>query len=177
VGNLSRAFGADHLQQRRMRACYNVARRQRFSMGREMKQDLIFLPMGALALLTFVVLTLIPISRFRAAFSGAVKRDDFKYGESAKVPGWVSIPNRAYMNLLEMPVLFYVICLMAFVSGRVDALFLDTAWVYVALRVLHSAVHVTYNNVFHRLACFATSNVVVIAMWILFFWPMLTGMK
>ena len=142
-----------------------------------MRQDLIFQPMGALALLTFLVLTLIPFRRFRAAFSGAVKRHDFQYGESANVPGWVSIPNRAYMNLLEMPVLFYVICLMLFVSGRGDALFLTIAWIYVGLRVLHTVVLITYNNVFHRLTFFTLSNFAIIAMWALFFWPMAIGLK
>ncbi len=139
-----------------------------------MPQDAIFMPMGALALLTFLVLILIPLRRFRAGFAGQIVRDDFKYGESANVPGHVSIPNRNYMNLLEMPVLFYVICLMLFVSGRVDAIFLDLAWVYVALRVLHSLVHITYNNIIHRLTLFALSNFVVTAMWGLFFWPRLS---
>jgi len=134
-----------------------------------MPQDAIFMPMGALALLTFLVLILIPIRRFRAGFAGKIVPDDFKYGESRNVPGDVSIPNRAYMNLLEIPVLFYVICLMLFVSARVDQTFLYLAWVYVGLRVLHSLIHTTYNNVYHRLTVFALSNFVVGTMWTLFF--------
>jgi hypothetical protein len=136
-----------------------------------MPQDAIFMPMGALALLTFLVLTLIPFRRFRAGFAGRIVPDDFKFGESGKVPGDVSIPNRAYMNLLEMPVLFYVICLMLFVSGHVDPTFLYLAWVYVGLRVVHTLIQITYNNVTHRLIPFTLSNFVVIAMWGLFFWP------
>ncbi len=58
-----------------------------------MPQDAIFMPMGALALLTFLVLTLIPLRRFRAGFAGQIVPDDFKFGESAKVPGHVSIPT------------------------------------------------------------------------------------
>ena len=85
------------------------------------------------------------------------------------MPADVSIPNRAYMNLLEMPVLFYVICLMLFVSARVDQTFLYLAWAYVGLRVVHSLVHVTYNNVYHRLVAFTLSNFAVIVMWGLFF--------
>jgi hypothetical protein len=92
-----------------------------------MPQDAIFKPMGALALLTFLVLTLIPFRRFRAGFAGRIVPDDFKFGESGNVPGDVSIPTRAYMNLLEMPVLFYVICLMLFVAARVDQTFLYLA--------------------------------------------------
>jgi hypothetical protein len=138
-----------------------------------MPQDQILLPMGALALLTFLVLTLIPIRRFRAGSAGRIVRDDFKFGESKNVPGDVSIPNRAYMNLLELPMLFYVLCLMLFVSDRVDTMFLNLAWLYVALRAIHSLIHVTYNNVYHRLIVFSLSNFALIAMWGLFFWPML----
>ena len=70
-----------------------------------MNQHAIFLPMGALALLTFLVLILIPIRRIAAGRRGLIRADDFKFGESATVPGHVSIPNRNYMNLLELPVL------------------------------------------------------------------------
>jgi hypothetical protein len=138
-----------------------------------MPQDQIFFPIGALALLTFLALTLIPIRRFRAGFAGRIVPDDFKFGESQNVPGDVSIPNRAYMNLLEMPILFYVICLMLFVSTGVTEAVLYLAWAYVALRATHSFIQVTYNNVYHRLTVFALSNFILIAMWGLFFWPRL----
>jgi hypothetical protein len=126
-----------------------------------MPQEMIFVPMGAMALLTFVVLGLIPARRFRAAFAGRVKPEDFKFGESPAVPGDVSIPNRNYMNLLELPMLFYVAGLMYFVAGRVDQTALAVAWAYVATRAAHSAIHLTYNNVIHRLTAFALSNVVL----------------
>jgi hypothetical protein len=132
-------------------------------------QRWIFAPMGALAFLTFGVLTLIPIRRFRAGALGQVTADDFKFGESPAVPGHVSIPNRNYMNLLELPMLFYVGSLMFFVAGKVDGVVLAVAWLYVALRALHSLVHLTCNNVRHRLTPFAASNLVLIAYWVLVF--------
>lgn len=134
-----------------------------------MKPDLIFAPMGALAFLTFTVLGLVPIRRFRAGAAGQIVSDDFKFGESASVPGHVSIPNRNYMNLLELPVLFYVGSLMFFVTGKVDAVVLATAWLYVGLRFVHSAIHLTYNRVMHRLLPFGLSNFVLMAYWAVFF--------
>lgn len=134
-----------------------------------MQQQPIFLPMGALAFLTFAVLLCIPIRRFAAGRRGLVKTEDFRFGESRDVPGPVSIPNRNYMNLLEIPVLFYIGSLMYAISGKVDATVLVLAWTYVALRVVHSAIHLTYNNVVHRLNVFAISNVVLSVYWILFF--------
>ena len=134
-----------------------------------MPQNAIFLPMGVLAFWTLTVLFLIPFQRFRAAFAGKVSAEDFKYGESDKVPGEVSIPNRAMMNLLELPVLFYVVCLMYFVANRVDTMVLEIAWAYVGFRLAQTIVHVTYNNVFHRLTMFAISNFVLVSLWGLFF--------
>ena len=134
-----------------------------------MPQDLIFAPLGAMALLTFTVLGLIPFSRFRAAFAGRVTAEDFKLGESARVPPDVAVTNRAYMNLLELPVLFYVAGILYFVAGRLDTTALAVAWAYVALRTVHTVIHLTYNNVMHRLVAFALSNFVLMAFWVLFF--------
>ncbi|HEX3431639.1 MAG TPA: MAPEG family protein [Rhizomicrobium sp.] len=135
-----------------------------------MPHELILLPVGALALLTFLVLLLVPIRRFRAAFAGQVGAGDFRYGESARVPGDVAIPNRNYMNLLELPVLFYVVCVLNYVTAStVSTTTLVLAWIYVGLRALHSVVHLTYNNVMHRLAVFAAGNVALAILWIVFF--------
>src|SRR5882757_2131453 len=103
--------------------------------GGAMHQQLIFAPMAALALLTFTVLGQVPFRRFKAGAAGQIKADDFKYGESAAVPGQVSIPNRNYMNLLELPMLFYVASLMFFVTNKVDEIVLAVAWIYVGLRI------------------------------------------
>jgi len=130
-----------------------------------MDKTSILFPMVALVTLTFAVLLLIPVRRFRAGIAGQIKFDDFKYGESARVPPEVSIPNRNMMNLLELPLLFYVACLIYLVIGRVDQFALALAWLYVALRIVHSAIHVTYNRVRHRLIAFAASNVVLVMFW------------
>lgn len=140
-----------------------------------MDQSQIFLPMGALAALTFLVLGLIPVRRFAASFKRQVTRDDFKFGESANVPGHVAIPNRNYMNLLEIPLLFYVLGIMLYVSDSLTPMMLNFAWAYVALRALHSLIHLTVNNVFARLTAFALSNLVLMWMWVAFFIPRLTG--
>jgi hypothetical protein len=134
-----------------------------------MPQDLIFEPMGALVFLTFTVLLLVPLRRFRAGRAGHVSTDDFEFGESAAVPGDVAIPSRNLMNLLELPMLFYVAALMHYVTGKVDPMVLGIAWTYVALRAIHSLIHITYNNVVHRLMVFTLSNFVLGAFWVGFF--------
>ncbi len=131
-----------------------------------MNQTTILFPMMALVGWTFAVLLLIPYKRFRAAFDKQVAVDDFKLGESENVPPGVRLPNRNLMNLFEMPVLFYLACLTLYVTQSADSAMLSLAWAYVALRIAHSAVHLTYNNVFHRLALFAISNIALLIVWV-----------
>ena len=126
----------------------------------------ILYPILALAAWTGLVLLLIPVARFRAGFRREVRGEDFKFGESAAVPPQVSIPNRNYMNLLELPLLFYVACMLLFVTSGVTSGAVVLAWVYVALRVVHSVIHLTYNRVQHRLVAFAMSNAVLVALWV-----------
>jgi len=134
----------------------------------EVEQTAIFLPMGALAAWTFAILLLTPLARFRAGARGQVNVGDFRYGESARVPGAVSLPNRNFMNLLELPMLFYVVCIALYVTLSVDAYAVALAWLYFALRVAHSLVHLTYNNVYHRLGVYAASAVVLALLWVRF---------
>jgi hypothetical protein len=103
--------------------------------------------------------------------------NDFKFGESANVPAYVSVPNRNLINLLEIPVLFYVVCLTMYVTSHADSAAVLLAWAYVAFRVAHSLVHLTYNNVFHRLAFYGLSNIVLLAMWIRLFLALLPGTR
>src|SRR5712692_11328985 len=126
-----------------------------------MNQANILYPMVALVALTLAVLLVIHYKRFSAGRRGRVVTDDFKFGESRNVPPDVSIPNRNLMNLLEMPVLFYVACLTFYVTNNVNAISLFLAWLYFALRECNSLVNITYNKVFHRLIAYAASNVVL----------------
>lgn len=138
-----------------------------FNQASPMHDIAILYPVFALALWTSLVLVQIPIARFRSAFKREIVADDFKYGESSSVPAHVSIPNRNYMNLLELPVLFYVGCLLIYVTGGASQTMVTVAWLYVALRVVHSVIHLSYNHVIHRLMVFAVSNFVLIALWVL----------
>ena len=131
-----------------------------------MNSTSILLPMAALALWTLAVLLLLPYRRLQAVKNRQVRVDDFKFGESANVPPEVRIPNRHLMNLLELPVLFYVACLTLVITLRVDATFVYLAWAFFISRVVHSYVHLTYNNVIHRLNVFALSNLILTIIWI-----------
>ena len=132
-------------------------------------------PMAAMALLTFIVLSLIPMFRVGDATAGRVRTHDFKMGESERVPEATRLYNRNYMNLLELPVLFYVICLIVFVTDRVEPLQLWLAWAFVVFRAGHTAVHLTSNIVLLRLSMFSLAAFSLMSMWLLTFWRLAFG--
>lgn len=122
-------------------------------------------PMLALIGWTFVIMLLMGSRRISAVQAGRVHAREFALGESAAVPADCAIVNRHYMNLLEIPLLFYAVCLTYYVTQQADTTALVLAWAYVALRLGHSAVHLTSNRLFHRLLTFAFSNFSLMGLW------------
>ena len=80
----------------------------------------------------------------------------------------MTVWNRNLMNLLEMPLLFYVVSIAFYVTHQVAPRVVTLAWVYLALRLAHSLVHVTSNRILVRLTSYAASNVVLLTLWIRF---------
>ena len=134
----------------------------------------IVLPMCVLALWTLIVLLLVGVGRIRALRTGRARMKDFRTGESANVPEDVALRNRAYVNLLELPVLFYAACLTLIVSNHPDPAMLTLAWIFVAARIGHTCIQLIYNNVLHRFLAFAIGYVVLAAMWLRLIWAALS---
>ncbi len=133
-----------------------------------MRAEAIFAPVCLLALWTAAILAVTGFRRIVAVQRRRISRDAFKLGESPEVPVAVALANRNLMNLLEMPVLFYVVAVAFYVTHRVAPGVVRLAWVYVGLRVLHSCEHLSTNHILRRLVLFASSNVVLVALWIRF---------
>jgi hypothetical protein len=74
-----------------------------------------------------------------------------------------------FRNLFEVPVLFYALGAVALATHQVPDWLVVGAWIFVALRVVHSFIHCTYNKVMHRLAVFLTSFGLLVALWVSFF--------
>jgi hypothetical protein len=130
-----------------------------------MNQTLVLYPMLALIGWTFAILLLMGKRRIAAVQAGRVHAREFALGESAAVPVDCTIVNRHYMNLLEIPLLFYAVCLTYYVTQQADTTALVLAWAYVALRLAHSAVHLGSNRLFHRLLAFAAGNFTLMGLW------------
>ncbi len=132
-----------------------------------MRAQSIFMPMIALVAWTFIIMLYMAYKRWSAGFTGRLKRGEFKVGESVDVPVDVRLAGRNFSNLFEMPLLFYVVCLALYMTHGVTQALLLLAWIYVALRIIHSGIHVTYNKILHRFSVYAVSSFVLLAMWIM----------
>jgi len=70
-----------------------------------------------------------------------------------------------FRNLFETPVLFYAAIVVIYAAQLTGPAYVALAWVYVAVRIVHSAIHCTYNRVIHRLLAFATSLTLIWVLW------------
>jgi hypothetical protein len=77
-------------------------------------------------------------------------------------------PADNFRNLFEVPVLFYALVAAALAVGVVPPWLVVGAWAFVALRVLHSLVHCSYNRVLHRAVVFLAGYLLVLGLWTAF---------
>jgi hypothetical protein len=108
-----------------------------------MTQTAIFAPFFATVFLTLVVCMYRYVRRINFITSNKISSRDLAVpGALAKLsPPAVSNPSHNLKNLFEIPVIFYALALYLFITKQVDTIYIGAAWVFVAFRVLHSAVH------------------------------------
>jgi hypothetical protein len=128
----------------------------------------ILLPVLALSSLTLLVLIALGIFRIGGIVTGRFSRSYYElFSESEnQEPEFVRRIARNYHNLLEVPVLFYAGCILAYAADLVSQTLVTLAWVFVALRVVHTVIHVTYNRVPHRMSAFIAGSLVLMAFWV-----------
>ena len=134
-----------------------------------MEMVYIIYPIAALLVLSAVVWFAMTITRLRSF--GDVK-DPSAIGTRDKVQsmlkGSARLTSDNFDNLFEVPVLFYVLTILIAITGTVSLFYVVCAWIFVALRCVHSAIQCTYNNVMHRFAAYGVATLVLWLMLICF---------
>jgi hypothetical protein len=118
-----------------------------------MSVQAVLLPLFVQVALTFALLVWMAQARGAAMHAGAVRARDIALREPSWPPRATQIGN-SYHNQLELPVLFYVLTILAWQLRHADLLFVVMAWIFVLLRLAQAYVHVTTNRV-ERRACFS----------------------
>jgi hypothetical protein len=140
-----------------------------------MRQELIFFPALALVALTFGVWLLLYVRRVGAMRRHRVSPERFRTRATRTPLEEQASASDNFQNLLELPVLFYVLVVALYATGRVDATFVALAWAFVAARAAHTFVHVTYNRVMHRFAVYVTGGALLWIGWLRFGWGLMRG--
>ena len=134
-----------------------------------MNQHLILFPVFAQVALTFGIGIWLARLRFAAVKRGDLKPRYFAINRGGEVPEYLAKVNNNYNNLLELPILFYLVAVLLFVTDRVEPAQVILAWVFVMSRYVHSYIHTTFNNIRQRMRMFMLGVISLIAMWCLFF--------
>jgi hypothetical protein len=81
----------------------------------------------------------------------------------------------AYANQFELPVLFYVLTILEWVTRHAGYVFVILAWIFVICRLLQAYVHITSNVARWRSMFFSIAALVLMIMWALYIVEVLTG--
>ncbi len=107
-------------------------------------------------------------TRIAAIKEAKLNPDDFLEKSPDEVlPRNVQWKAHNYNHLHEAPTVFYAIAITLALLGAGDGLAHYLAWLYVALRVVHSLIQATVNRVMLRFQVFAASSLVLFALILL----------
>jgi hypothetical protein len=131
-----------------------------------MTVQMVLLPLFVQVILTFAIGIGMAFAR-RADFAHGLHWRDIALGQ----PNYGERSTqfaKAFSNQFELPVLFYVLTVLAWITRQADVLFVVLAWVFVLTRIAQAAVHVTVNHVPARGAFYGIGALVLMLMWAIF---------
>lgn len=137
-----------------------------------MNPSLILWPVLAQVFLTLVMYVLLGMRKHEAIKLGLANRRDTALDNRAWPPNVVKVSNNI-ANQFELPVLFYVLCLLLFSTQKVGLIALVLAWIFVISRYVHAVVHTGSNTVPLRTRLFVLGWVCVLLLLILAAWQLI----
>jgi hypothetical protein len=139
-----------------------------------MTVQMVLLPVFVQVALAFGLLVWMASVRTRSVKSGETKIRDIALGQS----NWPDQPTQisnCFNSQFQLPLLFYVVVILAWVTRQADVIFVVLEWLFVLLRIGHAYVHTTSNYVPTRFKIFAAGVFVLLIMWIYFAFKILTA--
>jgi hypothetical protein len=132
-----------------------------------MSLQAVLLPLFVEVILTFALMFWMAALRGRDFRAGVAHYGNVALREPNWSKGTMQV-SYSFANQFEMPVLFYVLTILAYMTHHAGLVFVVLAWVFVIFRLLHAYIHVTSNNVRLRGPLFGVSAVVLAIMWIIY---------
>ncbi len=126
----------------------------------------ILFPIVAMVALVVIVVVRLARSRVRAVRRRDISVRYFELFQGSEEPEELRALSRHFVNLFELPILFYVACIVAYVSAQVDLWLVLLAWLFVVSRYVHSYIHLTSNIVIQRFRVYGIGLAVLVLMWL-----------
>jgi hypothetical protein len=134
-------------------------------------RDQIFWPVLVQVLMTLLIYVRLIKVKVREMRAGKVDLARRGLHEDAW-PDSVLLINNCIRNQFELPVLFYVVCIVLWELHAVHALALTAATAFVLSRIAHAWVHLTTNYIPHRRQLFTVGWWVLMFMVALVVWEL-----
>jgi hypothetical protein len=129
--------------------------------------QMVLLPVFVQVALTFALLTWMAMVRTGSLRRGETKIRDIALRQPAWSPKATQISN-CYDSQFQIPLLFYVLVILAWTTKQADLIFVVMAWIFVLSRLAHAYIHTTSNHVPTRFNIFAVGVITLFLMWIIF---------
>lgn len=126
---------------------------------------LLILAMAAQVLLTIGLLVWMGRERVPRVMRGEIPVADIAVDRSA-YPLKARLLSNSFDNQFQLPMLFFVAALLALQWNMVGWVEVLLAWLFVALRYVHAAIHVTSNRVHRRFAAYSAGLAVLALFWL-----------
>jgi hypothetical protein len=128
-------------------------------------ERLIFWPAVAMVVLTFIVQWRMFVTRV-----AEIRREGIRIRDIATSPQLYARLKDVkaadnFRNLFELPVLFYLALVVAFLTAQVNVLTLSLAWAFCVSRVAHSVIQCGYNRVRDRFYAYLAGTVLLWVFW------------
>jgi hypothetical protein len=133
----------------------------------------ILLPLFVEVILTFLLWVCMATLRTRDFSTGVVRSEQIALREPNWSPRTLQF-GYAFSNQFEIPVLFYVLTILAYVTHLAGLIFVILAWIFVIFRILQAFVHVTSNVVRARGTLYGVAVVALAINWAIYIFEVLT---
>jgi hypothetical protein len=136
-----------------------------------MHSTFILWPVLAQILLILLMYILLGYRKAKAVKTGSVNLKATALDNKAWPDAVLKVSNNID-NQFEIPIVFFVLCLLFYGIGQVDVLVLTLAWAYVISRYVHAYVHVGSNYVPLRMRIFSVGCLILLVMTLIAAWKL-----
>jgi hypothetical protein len=156
---------------------FDIARKLRNDELRKnpMSIPTVLLPLFVQVALTFALLFWMGTVRVGALKRGEAQIKNIALGQPNWPPRVQQIAN-CYHNQFQIPVLFYILTILAIITRHADYVFVIMAWLFVLTRLVHAYIHTGSNYIQHRFNIFLVGVIILLAMWVIFAVRILLGL-